>query len=58
MCKKNEKNFIKNIDFQKITPKMQIEYLKQGKLYRKAVWENDKNAESEHSKNTRTWDRA
>ena len=39
MCKKNEKNFIKNIDFQKITPKMQIEYLKQGKLYRKAVWD-------------------
>ena len=45
-----------NIDFSKITPKMQIEKVYFSKLYKKAFLDKDKSAHSEYGRNTSTED--
>ena len=53
MTKKNNKK-VKNIDFSKITPKIQITPPKNTALYEKALLKSDE--ESSYSRNTSTWD--
>lgn len=53
MVRKYKKK-IKNVDFSKITPKMQITPPKNAVLYEKMFLKT--NDESSHSRNTSTWD--
>ena len=47
---------LQNIDFSKITPKMQIENVKHSPLYEKALLNNKTHKESDHSRNVTTWE--
>ena len=51
-----KKEKTKNIDFSKLTPKMQVEKVRFKEVYKKAFFEKDKLAESEYSRNTSSED--
>ena len=54
--KKKECEFVRQPDFKKQTPEMQIKEKKPGALYEKAFLSREDQNRTEHARNTATWD--